>query len=426
MTLRAQFLGTNDRGRADCSADCSPGRQGLCKGGLNNRGHTIMTTAAIILAAGRGTRAGGEIAKQWQVIAGRRVIDWTLDAFRRAPSIDMIVVVLAPDETDRPAASADIITVAGGDSRAASVKAGLAALKRAGAPKRVLIHDVARPCVSQALIARITDALRTNRAAAPAVQLGDALWRGAAGAVAETVPRDGLWRAQTPQAFAFDDILAAHDSHPGDAADDVQVARAAGIEVAIVPGEADNIKITTSADFDRAARILRGPMTGGQMTDFDIRTGNGYDVHRFGPGDHVILCGVDIPHDHGLKGHSDADVGMHAITDALYGAIAGGDIGRHFPPSDPRWKGASSDIFLSHAVDLIGERGYTITSIDCTLICERPKIGPHAEAMQAALAGITGIEASRISVKATTSEKLGFTGRGEGIAAQATATVVRP
>ncbi len=385
-----------------------------------------MTTAAIILAAGRGTRAGGEIAKQWQVIAGRRVIDWTLDAFRRAPSIDMIVVVLAPDETERPATSADIITVAGGDSRAASVKAGLAALERVGAPGAVLIHDVARPCVSQALIARITDALRANRAAAPAVQLSDALWRGEAGAVAGTVPRDGLWRAQTPQAFAFEDILAAHDSHPDDAADDVQVARAAGLEVAIVPGEADNIKITTSADFDRATRILRGPMTGGQMTDFDIRTGNGYDVHRFGPGDQVILCGVEIPHDHGLKGHSDADVGMHAITDALYGAIAAGDIGRHFPPSDPRWKGAASDIFLSHAVDLIRERGYRICNIDCTLICERPKIGPHAGAMQAALARITGIEASRISVKATTSEKLGFTGREEGIAAQATATVLRP
>lgn len=385
-----------------------------------------MTTAAIILAAGRGTRAGGEIPKQWQTVAGRRVIDWTLDAFRQAPGIGPIVVVLPPEEMDRITTTDQILTTAGGDSRAASVKAGLKALEKVKAPAGVLIHDVARPCVSQALIAALIGALRHNRAAAPAVPLSDALWRGDAGAVAGTLPRDGLWRAQTPQAFAFNDIVAAHDAHHGDAADDVQVARAAGLEVAIVPGDEDNIKITTSADFPRAERILRGHMSSDQRPDFDVRAGNGYDVHRFGPGDHVILCGVKIQHDHGLNGHSDADVGMHAITDALYGAMAEGDIGRHFPPSDSRWKGASSDIFLTHAVQLVQERGYRIANIDCTLVCEQPRIGPHAGAMQTELARITGVEASRISVKATTSERLGFTGRAEGIAAQATATVIRP
>ncbi|MTJ04098.1 MAG: bifunctional 2-C-methyl-D-erythritol 4-phosphate cytidylyltransferase/2-C-methyl-D-erythritol 2,4-cyclodiphosphate synthase [Sediminimonas qiaohouensis] len=382
-----------------------------------------MTTAAIILAAGRGTRAGGEIAKQWQPIAGRRVIDWTLDAFHNAPGIDSIVVVLPPGEVDRIETTGQILTTAGGDSRAASVKAGLEMLTDA---QTVLIHDVARPCVSQSVIADVIRALSHSSAAAPALPVSDALWRGDDGAVTGIVPRDGLWRAQTPQGFDVKAIRAAHNAHPDDAADDVQVARAAGLEVAIVPGDEDNIKITTRADFARAERILRGHMSRDQSPDFDVRTGNGYDVHRFAPGDHVILCGVKISHTHTLKGHSDADVGMHAITDALYGALAEGDIGRHFPPSDARWKGAASDIFLAHAVETVRARGYRIANIDCTLICEQPKIGPHAGAMQTELAQITGIDATRISVKATTSEKLGFTGREEGIAATATATVIRP
>ncbi len=233
-----------------------------------------------------------------------------------------------------------------------------------------------------------------------------------------TAPRDGLFRAQTPQGFDFAAILAAHRAHDGDAADDVEVARAAGIEVAIVPGEERNLKITTADDFARAETFLGGPM--------DIRTGNGFDVHAFGPGDHVTLCGVRIPFETGLAGHSDADVGMHAVTDAIYGALAMGDIGRHFPPSDPQWKGAASHIFLTHAVDLAGTEGFRITHADVTLICEEPKIGPHAAEMQSEMARIMGIEAGRISVKATTSERLGFTGRGEGIAALATATLVRP
>ncbi|WP_296764961.1 bifunctional 2-C-methyl-D-erythritol 4-phosphate cytidylyltransferase/2-C-methyl-D-erythritol 2,4-cyclodiphosphate synthase [Sediminimonas sp.] len=384
-----------------------------------------MTTAAIILAAGRGTRAGGARAKQWQGLAGARVIDWTLRAFRAAPAIEVIALVLQPDEMGLVAPADGLITAAGGDTRADSVRAGLEALDGRGVDK-VLVHDVARPCVTPALITAVIDALDDSAAAAPAVAVSDALWRGDAGHVAGIQPRDGLWRAQTPQGFDFAAIRNAHAAHAGDAADDVEVARAAGIEVAIVPGDADNLKITTAADFDRAARILRDRQRSGPSSDFDIRTGTGYDVHRFGPGDHVMLCGVAVPHDRGLQGHSDADVGMHAITDALYGALALGDIGRHFPPSEARWKGAESHIFLRHAMDEVRARGYRVTHIDCTLICERPKVGPHADAMRERLAAIAGLDAGRVSVKATTSERLGFTGRGEGIAAQAAATVMRP
>ncbi|PJE33512.1 2-C-methyl-D-erythritol 2,4-cyclodiphosphate synthase, partial [Pseudooceanicola lipolyticus] len=252
--------------------------------------------------------------------------------------------------------------------------------------------------------------------AAPALVVTDALWTGQDGLVSGTRDRAGLFRAQTPQGFRFDEIRAAHAAHPGGAADDVEVARAYGIDVAIVPGDPDNLKVTLPGDFTRAERILRGAMT--------VRLGNGFDVHRFGPGDHVTLCGIAVPHGRGLQGHSDADVGMHAITDAIYGALAQGDIGQHFPPSDPQWKGAASEIFLRHAADLAREMGYRIGNIDCTLICEQPKIGPHSAAMRQALARIIGIEAGAVSVKATTSERLGFTGREEGIAAIATATLV--
>jgi 2-C-methyl-D-erythritol 4-phosphate cytidylyltransferase/2-C-methyl-D-erythritol 2,4-cyclodiphosphate synthase len=375
-----------------------------------------MTTAAIIVAAGRGTRAGGDIPKQWQVLAGRRVADWTLDVFRAHPGIDRIVVVLHPDDLGLLSAP-DVQTVAGGASRDASVRNGLLALAGQGVT-RVLIHDVARPCVSTRTIDRVLDALNTHPGAAPGLAVTDALWRGAAGTVQGTTDRDGLFRAQTPQGFHFDAILTAHSARTAPAADDVQVAREAGLDVAIVEGEETNIKITTPGDFDRAERLLRGPM--------DIRLGNGYDVHRFGPGDHVWLCGVQVPHERGLQGHSDADVGMHAVTDAIYGALAEGDIGRHFPPSDPQWKGAASEIFLRHAVDLARAKGFTISNVDCTLVCEYPKIGPRAEQMRAAMAAIMGMEIDRISIKATTSERLGFTGRKEGIAALATATLVKP
>lgn len=374
-----------------------------------------MTTAAIIVAAGRGTRAGGDLPKQWQALGQKRVIDWTLAAFESVPEVGRMVVVLHPDELDRIAPRAGLSVVAGGETRSASVRNGLESLEGSGIDT-VLIHDAARCCVRPALIARVLSALEGGAlAAAPALTVTDALWQGAGGQVIGTHDRTGLYRAQTPQGFAFAPILAAHRAHPGDAADDVEVARTAGIAVEIVEGDETNLKITNAGDFARAERIVR---------DMDIRIGTGFDVHRFGEGDHVMLCGVAVPHGRGLQGHSDADVGMHALTDAIYGALAEGDIGRHFPPTDPQWKGAESHVFLSHAVTLAGEKGYRINNMDVTLVCERPKVTPHAPAMQAALAAITGVAIDRISVKATTSERLGFTGREEGIAAQAAVTLV--
>ncbi|SEF44735.1 bifunctional 2-C-methyl-D-erythritol 4-phosphate cytidylyltransferase/2-C-methyl-D-erythritol 2,4-cyclodiphosphate synthase [Jhaorihella thermophila] len=378
-----------------------------------------MTTAAVIVAAGRGTRAGGGVPKQWRPLAGRRVADWTLERFRAAPEIDLIALVLSPDDRAAWEAFADtpgLILARGGADRAASVRAGLTALDGRGVT-RVLIHDVARPCVSGRVIADVLAALDTHDGAAPGLAVTDALWTGADGEVTGTQDRSGLFAAQTPQGFRYDAIVAAHAAHPGGTADDVEVARAAGLRVAIVPGDPDNLKITQAEDFARAERILRGDMT--------VRLGNGFDVHRFGPGDHVTLCGVKVPHDRGLQGHSDADVGMHAVTDAIYGALARGDIGQHFPPSDPQWKGAASDIFLRHAVELAGQMGWRVANVDCTLICERPKVGPHADRMRDVMARIMGLDRDAVSVKATTSERLGFTGREEGIAALATATLVR-
>lgn len=378
-----------------------------------------MSTAAIITAAGRGSRAGGPAPKQWQYVAGRRVIDRTLDAFRAVPGIDRIVVTLHPDDFGRLPGADAITLTAGGATRAQSVRNGLEALAQTDIT-HVLIHDAARCCVSPALIEAVIGAVQSGRtrAAAPALPVTDALWRGTDRQVTGLQSRAGLHRAQTPQGFDFQTILAAHRAHAGDAADDVAIAIAAGIEVAILDGDEDNLKITTAADFARAERILMGQM--------DIRTGQGFDVHRFGPGDHVMLCGIAVPHGRGLQGHSDADVGMHALTDAIYGALAEGDIGRHFPPSDPQWKGAQSHVFLRHAARMAAEKGFQIGNLDVTLICEAPRVAPHAPAMIAALAGITGVDAGRISVKATTSERLGFAGREEGIAAQAIATLIRP
>lgn len=374
--------------------------------------------AALIVAAGRGTRAGGDIPKQYQVIAGKPVLAHTVERFRAHPGVHSLLVVIGAED-DALAASAlpeDVARTPGGASRDASVRAGLDALP----PDitHVLIHDGARPLVPDAVIDRVLTALETHPGAAPALAVTDALWRGEDGRVLAPTPRDGLFRAQTPQGFDLAAIRAAHAAHPGGAADDVEVALSAGLDVAIVEGHEDNIKVTLPGCFARAERMLAKGMP------MDVRLGNGYDVHRFGPGDHVVLCGVEVAHPRGLQGHSDADVGMHAITDALYGALAEGDIGQHFPPSDPQWKGAASEIFLRHAVGRVAERGYRIANVDCTLVCERPKIGPHAEAMREALAAIMGLDAERISVKATTSERLGFTGREEGIAAIATAALV--
>ncbi|SOB98240.1 2-C-methyl-D-erythritol 2,4-cyclodiphosphate synthase [Rhodobacter sp. JA431] len=377
-----------------------------------------MSVAVIIVAAGRGTRAGEGLPKQWRDLAGRPVLAHTVEAFA---DLGRVIVVLHPDDMIRglELLGGSATLVAGGASRAESVQNALETLEGSDVT-RVLIHDGARPLIPQKVQQAVLDALDTHPGAAPALPVTDALWRGENGLVAGTQDREGLYRAQTPQGFRFPEILAAHRAHPGNAADDVEVARAAGMAVAIVPGHEDNLKITYAEDFARAEAILR-EKKGSQM---DVRLGNGYDVHAFTEGDHVILCGVSIPHDKALLGHSDADVGMHALTDAIYGAMAEGDIGRHFPPSDPQWKGAASWIFLEHAANLAREKGFRIGNADVTLICERPKVGPHAIAMAQELARIMNVPADRVSVKATTSERLGFTGREEGIASIATVTLI--
>ncbi len=374
-----------------------------------------MKTTAIIVAAGRGVRAGGGTPKQYRDLSGRPVLAHVLDRFATHPGIDAVVLVVHPDDAAAAHAIAGkSLVVFGADTRAGSVAAGLAAVPQG--TSHVLIHDGARPCVPASVIDRVLEALRTSPGAAPALAVTDALWRVSDARVVKPRPRDGIFRAQTPQGFDLAAIRRAQESAPASAADDVEVALAAGIDVAVVQGDERNIKITTAQDFDRAARILE--------TQVDIRTGTGFDVHRFAPGSGVTICGVEIPHEFKLSGHSDADVGIHAIADAIYGALADGDIGVHFPPSDPQWKGAASEIFLKHAAGRAAGRGFRISHVDCTIICERPKIGPHAAAMRDRLAGILGIGPDRVSVKATTTETLGFTGRGEGIAAQAIATLV--
>ena len=381
-------------------------------------GTTPIKTAALIVAAGRGRRAGGGVPKQWRPLAGKRVLDHAINAFTGHPGIDEVAVVLHPDDIQEHAdvlRARGLLVGTGGAERSDSVAAGLVLLT---GNDKVLIHDAARPCVSASVIDGVLDALKYHTGAAPGLAVSDALWLGEDGIVQDGRDRTGLFAAQTPQGFdlaAIRDSHAAYDGPP--AADDVAIARAAGITVAITPGSADNIKVTTPEDFARAARILERHL--------DIRTGNGFDVHAFGPGDGVTLCGVHVAHDKGLIGHSDADVGLHTVTDAIYGALAQGDIGQHFPPSDPQWKGAASDIFLRHAANLARDMGFRLTHVDCTLICETPKIGPHTDAMRAAMAEMLGIEESRVSVKATTTERLGFAGRGEGIACMATATLVK-
>lgn len=373
------------------------------------------TYAAIITAAGRGTRAGGDLPKQWRKLGRDSALARSIRAFA---GFSRIIVTVAPQDMDRALAeiAGPVVLVAGGETRSASIRAALETLEGSDIT-HVLIHDGARPLVSDAVIRGVVDALQAGaQAAAPALPVSDALWRAEGGQVTATASREGLFRAQTPQGFALAPILAAHRAFPEGAADDVELALRAGLAVSVTPGDEDNLKLTWPGDFARAERILGNAM--------DIRLGNGFDVHAFTAGDHVWLCGVRVPHDRALLGHSDADVGMHALTDAIYGALAQGDIGRHFPPSDPQWKGAESHIFLRHAADLARSMGYRLSNADVTLICERPKVGPHAAAMQARLAEITGTDPDRISVKATTSERLGFTGREEGIAAIATATLI--
>lgn len=387
-----------------------------------------MRVAAIILAAGRGVRAGGDIPKQYREVGGKAVLRRSVEAFLGHSGIADVQVVYQPD--DRPlydAATAGLSLpepVSGGDSRQASVLSGLYALRDAATPPdMVLIHDAARCFVSSDIISRVIDAVTEDGAGAiPALPVADTLKRGGEH-VEGTVERAGLWRAQTPQGFPFGAILAAHQAHSDqELTDDAAVAEAAGISVRIVQGDERNIKLTRPEDFSQEGDFSDSISKESAVMP-DIRTGFGYDVHRFEAGDGVTLCGVKIPFGQKLKGHSDADVGLHAITDALLGAIAAGDIGDHFPPSDPEWKDAASSVFLRHAMTLVRQQHGEIMNVDVTLICEAPKIAPQRAAMRARIAEIIDIQPARVSVKATTTEKLGFTGRGEGIAAQAVATI---
>lgn len=373
--------------------------------------------AAIVVAAGRGSRAGDGGPKQYRTLAGQPVIRHSLAALARHPRVGQVLAVIHPDDEEVYAEAAAglglLPPVHGGAARQESVRRGLEALGEM-APDYVLIHDAARPMLPDDVIDRLVDALGANDGAAPALPVVDSLRTGDAFADGE-IDRSRLNRVQTPQAFRYAAIRAAHASAAVDATDDVAVALAAGLRVAFVEGDERLAKLTYPGDFARAEALLAA----GRVS----RTAQGFDVHRFGPGDHVWLCGVKVPHGHGLIGHSDADAGLHALTDALLGAAAEGDIGDHFPPSDPQWRGASSDRFLVHARDLIVTRGGIIDHVDVTLICETPKVGPHRAAMRERVAGLLRLPLHRVSIKATTTEKLGFTGRGEGLAAQATATI---
>jgi len=400
--------------------------------------HPMTECAALIVAAGRGERFGADRPKQYLTLAGAPILRRSVLAFLNHPQISLVQVVYQPQNDDLyRQAVADLALpepVTGGASRQDSCRFGLEAL--AGRlpqdrPSKVLIHDAARPLVDADTISRVIAALNDHPGAIAGVPVVDTLKRSADGVSRGTLDRTGLWRAQTPQGFHLEAILAAHRAAAGaQLTDDAAVAERAGLTVSLVLGNPDNIKVTTTPDLDRAARILAGrgdeAATAEAARLDDIRTGTGFDVHRFGPGDRVILCGVPVPHDQRLEGHSDADVGLHALTDAILGALCAGDIGSHFPPSDPQWAGADSAVFLRHAVDLVTDAGGRIAHADVTLICERPKIGPHREEMRQRLAGLLTISVDRVSVKATTTEQLGFTGRREGIAAQAAVTIRLP
>ena len=370
--------------------------------------------AVVIVAAGKGLRAGGSAPKQFATWRGKPLVRHSAETFARLGA--KLIVVAVPPDTETLAKEAlseigGIRLVTGGATRQQSAARALEALAPADLPI-VLIHDAARPDVPAAVVERLLAALETCPAAIPVLPVVDSLAVQEAGLMVRAAPREELRRVQTPQAFRFGDVLAAHRAWTGqaDAGDDAQVARAAGLAVALVEGDERLRKLTFAEDF----------RTGSGM----VRTGTGFDVHRLAEGEELWLCGIRIEHDRGLSGHSDADVGLHAVVDAILGACALGDIGEHFPPSDPRWKGAASGQFVTHAVALAAEAGYAVGNVDLTLICEAPKIGPYREAMRGKLAALMGVHPGQVSIKATTTERLGFTGRGEGIAAQAAATLV--
>jgi 2-C-methyl-D-erythritol 4-phosphate cytidylyltransferase/2-C-methyl-D-erythritol 2,4-cyclodiphosphate synthase len=394
-----------------------------------------MTVAAVIVAAGRGHRAGNARPKQYVTLAGSSVLARTLEVFLSCPDIALVQPVIHAADGDAYAAVVRELPepstvrlrppVAGGATRQASVLQGLEALALASAPEIVLIHDAARPFVTDALIRTAVASARRHGAATAATPVTDTIQTvDEAGTVLETLPRESLRAIQTPQAFAFDRLLAAHRAAAAAGiegfGDDGALATWAGMPVAVFPGDPRNAKLTHPSDFDDAERRLQGSRT------LITRLGTGFDVHAFGPGDHIWLGGVRLAHTRGVEAHSDGDVVLHALTDAVLGALADGDIGAHFPPSDPQWRGASSDRFLAFAVERLRAAGGVLDHLDATVLCEAPRIGPHREAMRARVAEIAGIGIGQISIKATTTEKLGFVGRGEGIAAQAAATVRLP
>ena len=385
------------------------------------------SVAAIVVAGGRGLRAGGDLPKQYKALFGEPAIRPSLWAFARHPDIGRVQPVIHPDDGALFAIAAAQLPllppVFGGATRQASVRAGLEALAPSP-PAVVLVHDAARPYVGKALITRAILAATESRAAIPALPVTDTVKRlDASGRICETIDRRALRTVQTPQAFEFTLLLDAHRralaTGRDDFSDDAALAEWAGIPVTIFAGEPANIKLTTAEDFTRAEAARLAELS-------DLRTGAGVDVHAFGDGDHVMLGGLRIAHSRGLAGHSDADVALHALVDAILGALADGDIGQHFPPTDPQWRGAASDVFLKFAAERVHLRGGMIAHLDLTLVCEAPRIGPHRDAMRARIAEIAGIAVDRVAVKATTSEKLGFPGRGEGIVAMANATVRLP
>jgi 2-C-methyl-D-erythritol 4-phosphate cytidylyltransferase/2-C-methyl-D-erythritol 2,4-cyclodiphosphate synthase len=379
----------------------------------------MIETVALVVAAGRGKRLGGDIPKQYRRLAGQSMLARSLKAFIRHPRITDVRAIIHPDDHalyNEATADLDLMPVVfGGATRHESSKKGLESLA-SNPPVHVLIHDASRPLVDAATIDRVLAALDKSKAAIAALPVRDTIKRDDGNAtVFETIDRAALWRAQTPQGFEYSSILAAHQrpsSHTY--TDDAAVSEASGMKVKLVLGDEENFKITTGRDFRHVERLLTGS---------EMRVGNGFDVHRFGPGNQITLCGIAIPHDQGLIGHSDADAGLHALTDAILGALGAGDIGEHFPPTDPQWKGKDSSVFLQHAVTLLNERDGSIRHLDVTLICEHPKISPHRQAMQRRVAEIIGIDSTQVSVKATTTEGLGFAGRSEGVAAQAVATI---
>jgi 2-C-methyl-D-erythritol 4-phosphate cytidylyltransferase / 2-C-methyl-D-erythritol 2,4-cyclodiphosphate synthase len=383
----------------------------------------MASVYALVVAAGQGSRFGGPLPKQYLPLGGATVLRHAVAALAGHNRISDVLVAIRPEDRalfDRAVAGLRVLpAVAGGVTRQDSVRLGLEALT-AYCPDCVLIHDGARPFPDPELVDRVIDGLDRAVAAIPCLPLRDTIKRAEGEIIRETIDRSALWRAQTPQGFHFDEILAAHRHMIGrNLTDDAAVAETAGLVPIMVEGGEDNLKVTTPQDLGAAERLIAARQG-------DLRVGQGFDVHPFAAGDHLWICGVEIPHEMSLAGHSDADVGLHALTDAVLGAIGAGDIGMHFPPSDPRWRGAPSDQFLCHAADLVRARGGAVAAVDVTIICERPRIGPYRTAMVERIAAILAITLGRVSVKATTTERLGFTGRGEGIAAQAVATVRLP